>query len=80
MERGMVLRKLRQIFVKIEYDGNGNDQQDGEDISTDKFLYNVPIQPCFVFILVLIIQKSQVLIEKKSYLFNPRQAFLQSVV
>ena len=78
MEWGMILRKLRQIFVKIEYDGNGNDQQDGEDISTDKFLYNVPIQSFYVFIEVERMQKSQVLIEKNSYCLKPWQVFLQS--
>ena len=78
MEWGMILRKLRQVFVKIEYDGNGNDQQDGEDISTDKFLYNVPIQSFYVFIEVERMQKSQVLIEKNIYCLKPWQVFLQS--
>ena len=40
----MILRKLRQVLIDVEDYGNGNDEEDGEEIRTDKLLYDIPVE------------------------------------
>ena len=44
MHGGMILCELGEVFIKIKYNGNGDDQNDGENISSYEFLYDIPVE------------------------------------
>ena len=40
----MILRKLRQVLVEVEHDGNGNNQGYREEVVTYELLDDIPVQ------------------------------------
>jgi hypothetical protein len=39
----MVLRKLCQVLIEVEDDGDRDDENDGEEVGANEFLDDVPI-------------------------------------
>ena len=44
-QRCVILRELCQVLVHVEHDGDGDNQDDGEEIGADELLDDIPVEP-----------------------------------
>ena len=45
LQRRVILGELRQILINIEHNRYGDDENNREEIGTDKLTYDIPVEP-----------------------------------